>query len=91
MGPGYEHSPTDVYANFVHGFSIPIVSAIYIVAQILLGMHLYHGAWSLLQSLGLSHPRYNGPRQLIARGITLVVVAGNLSMPIAVLAGVITL
>ncbi|MBX3127857.1 MAG: succinate dehydrogenase cytochrome b subunit [Polyangiaceae bacterium] len=85
----YEHSRTDVYANVVSAFSIPWVSGVYIVAQLLLGFHLYHGAWSLLQTLGLSHPRYDGKLRTVAQTIAMVVVFGNLSMPIAVLAGVV--
>ncbi len=85
----YRHSSTDVYSNLVHGFSIPWVSAIYLVAQILLGLHLYHGSWSLFQTLGLSHPKYNGLRNVVPLLITYVVVMGNLSIPMAVLTGVV--
>lgn len=88
MGP-YAYDPHDVYANVVHGFRVPWVVAIYVLAQALLGLHLYHGSWSLFQSLGLSHPRYNGLRRWLPRGIALAVVAGNVAMPLAVLAGVI--
>ena len=31
----------------------------YVAAMLVLGLHLYHGVWSMLQTLGLSHPRYN--------------------------------
>ncbi len=85
----YEHSTTDVYANFVSAFTIPWVTALYVIAQLLLGLHLYHGAWSLFQTLGLSHPRYDGKRRLIAQVFALLIMAGNVAMPIAVLAGVI--
>jgi len=54
-----------------------------------LGLHLYHGAWSFLQTLGLSHPRYNPLRHAFATLVTVVVVAGNISFPVAVLTGVI--
>lgn len=87
----YEHSATDVYANFVHGFSIPWVSAVYCTANLFLGLHLYHGAWSLLQTVGLSHARYNRLREGIARGIAVVVTIGNVSMPLAVLLGLVPL
>ncbi len=85
----YEHSHTDVYSNVVHGFSIPWVTAIYIAGNVLLGLHLYHGAWSLFQTLGLSHPRYNPQIKLIPRAIGLGVAAGNIAMPLAVLAGIV--
>lgn len=87
----YPHDPRDVYANFVQGFQVPWVALIYVVGQVLLGLHLYHGGWSLMQSLGLSHPRYNSLRQAIPRTVALLVVAGNLSMPLAVLMGLVKL
>jgi succinate dehydrogenase / fumarate reductase cytochrome b subunit len=75
--------------NFVTGFKVPIVSAFYILAMLCLGMHMYHGVWSMLQTLGLSHPRYNRLRHAFATVVTLIVVIGNISMPVAVLAGLI--
>ena len=47
----------DVYRNFVATFSRPAVAIIYIVANIALGIHLFHGAWSMFQSLGLNNPQ----------------------------------
>lgn len=79
----------DVYHNFVSGFRVLPASIFYIVAMLCLGLHLYHGAWSMLQTLGLSHPRWNPLRQAVAGGITTVVVLGNISFPLAVLFGVI--
>lgn len=85
----YEHSATDVYANFVAGFSVPWVAAIYIAANLMLGMHLFHGASSLFQTLGLNHPRYNELRTRVATALALVVTVGNVSFPISVLVGII--
>lgn len=85
----YAHHPDDVYANVVNGFSVPWVTAIYVFAQVLLGMHLHHGAWSLFQSLGLSHPRYDGLRRALPRTLALGVVVGNVAMPLAVLTGLV--
>ncbi len=77
----------DVYQNVVSGFSVWWVSAFYIFAMIVLGFHLWHGVWSMLQTLGLSHPSYNGLRKGIAWLVTLAVVLGNISIPVAVLTG----
>ena len=79
----------DVYHNVVAGFAIWPVSLFYIVAMLALGLHLRHGVWSMLQTLGLSHPRWNGLRSAFANLIALVVVVGNISMPVAVLAGLV--
>jgi succinate dehydrogenase / fumarate reductase cytochrome b subunit len=79
----------DVYHNVVAGFSFWPVSLFYIVAMLALGLHLRHGVWSMLQTVGLSHPRWNGLRSAAANAFALVLVVGNISMPVAVLAGLV--
>jgi succinate dehydrogenase / fumarate reductase cytochrome b subunit len=81
--------PGDAYHNFVAGFQRRGASAAYIVAMLFLGLHLWHGVWSVFQTLGLSHPRYRSMARGFASAITFVIVAGNLSFPIAVLTGLI--
>lgn len=83
--PGFEHGK--VFHNVVTGFQVPWVSAFYILAMVFFATHLHHGIWSMLQTLGLSHPRYNGLRQGLATLLTIVVIGGNISFPIAVLTG----
>lgn len=85
----YAHSHTDVYSNVVHAFNIPWVVLLYVTANVFLGMHLYHGAWSLLQTLGGNHPRYNKHLMLIPPAIGVGVAIGNIAMPLAVFAGII--
>jgi succinate dehydrogenase / fumarate reductase cytochrome b subunit len=79
--------PGDVYHNVVAGFQVWPVSAFYIVAMVFLALHLDHGVWSLLQTLGVGHPRYQRWARRAARAFAIVIVAGNCSFPIAVLAG----
>lgn len=81
----------DVYRNVVLGFQNPFASAFYILAMLALGLHMYHGVWSMLQTLGMSHERWNSWRRTFAGAITAVVVVGNISIPVAVLAGVVHL
>jgi succinate dehydrogenase / fumarate reductase cytochrome b subunit len=76
-----------VYHNVITGFQVLPVSLFYIVAQVALGFHLYHGGWSLLQTLGLSHPRWNPLRFAASLAFTLLVAGGNILIPVAVLAG----
>jgi succinate dehydrogenase / fumarate reductase, cytochrome b subunit len=83
--PKFVHG--DVFHNFVTGFQNPLVSTFYILAMLALGLHLYHGVWSFMQTLGLSHPRYNHLRHAFATFITLIVIAGNVSFPLAVMTG----
>jgi len=78
----------DVYHNFVTGFQVWWVSAIYIIANLALGMHLYHGLWSMFNSLGLNHPGFNPWRRAFATVFAIVVTAGNVSFPVAVLIGI---
>ena len=79
-----------VYHNVVTGFRVWWVSAFYIVAQVALGFHLYHGLWSLFQSLGLNNPRFNPWRRHFARVFAVVISVANISFPIAVLTGVVS-
>ena len=77
----------DVYHNVVAAFQVWPVSVFYVVAMAALGLHLDHGVWSMCQTLGLSHPRYKRWARGAALGFALLIVAGNCSFPIAVLAG----
>ena len=79
----------DIYHNFVTGFQSVPVSIAYIVAMLALGLHLRHGVWSMFQTLGVSHPRYIRMAHVTAWVVAIVVVAGNISFPVAVLAGVV--
>jgi len=66
-----------------------LVTAVYIVAMILLGLHLWHGLWSMFQSLGWSHPRYNHWRRAFAVFFTLLVVIGFIVIPAAIFGGLV--
>ena len=77
----------DVYHNFVAGFRVWPVSVVYLLAMLVLGLHIYHGIWSGMQTLGLNHPRWNRYRRPFAATVALLIVIGNVSFPISVLAG----
>lgn len=74
----------DVFGNVIVGFRSGPVVFFYVLAMLCLGLHLYHGVWSMLQTLGLSHPRYNPWRHALSTLVAAVVVGGNLSFPLAV-------
>jgi succinate dehydrogenase / fumarate reductase cytochrome b subunit len=78
-----------VYHNVVTGLQVVWVALFYIAAQIALGLHLYHGLWSMFQSLGWNHPRFNSWRRTFAVAFSIFIALGNLSFPIAILAGVV--
>ena len=81
----------DVHHNVIAGFQNYGVSAFYIVAMILLCMHLYHGLWSMFQSMGFSHPRYTPLLKKGAAVVAILIAIGNCSIPIAVMAGLLHL
>lgn len=85
-----DFSERNVYHNIISGFRVWYVSAIYVVAMLALSLHLYHGAWSMFESLGINHPKYNRSIRALAAVVTLVVVAGFISIPVAVLLGLIS-
>jgi succinate dehydrogenase cytochrome b subunit len=78
-----------VYHNLDESLSQIPVAILYIVANIALGIHLFHGVWSLFQSMGWNSPRFNSWRRGIATAIATVIVVGNCSFPIAVQAGIV--
>ncbi len=77
----------DVYGNVVRGFKVWWASAAYILAMLFVGLHLYHGVWSMLQTLGANHPKYNEWRRYGALAFALVITLVNISFPVSVLAG----
>ena len=82
-------SETDVYRNVVGSFTVPWVVAIYLVAMVALGMHLYHGAWAAFRTLSLRSPSTTPMKRTIATGVAFVVWLGFTSIPLAVLAGLV--
>ena len=88
VNPSFERG--EVYANLVTSFQRWPVSLFYIVANLALGLHLYHGAWSLFQSMGWNVPRFNHWRRYFAIAFAVLVTAGNVTFPLAVLTGVVS-
>ncbi|MEJ2502241.1 MAG: succinate dehydrogenase cytochrome b subunit [Gemmatimonadota bacterium] len=77
------------YENAIAGFRVWWVSAFYMVGVIALGMHLYHGLWSALQTFGINNPKYNRYRRPTAGVIAVLITIGYLAIPLSVMAGVI--
>jgi succinate dehydrogenase / fumarate reductase, cytochrome b subunit len=75
----------DPYHNVVASFERVPVSIIYVIANLALGVHLYHGAWSLFQSMGWTRPW----RRQFATVFAGLIVLGNVSFPLAVMFGVV--
>ena len=77
------------YENVVSAFQVWYVSAWYIFSMILLGLHIRHGAWSAFQSLGMNHPRHTPMLKKAALTLAIVVTAGYISIPVAVMLGLV--
>ena len=78
-----------VYQNLVTAFRSVTVVVIYLLAMAMLALHLWHGAWSVFQTLGASQPRYLSFGRRFATVFTLAVVLGFSAVPLVILAGVI--
>ncbi|MEO0326701.1 MAG: succinate dehydrogenase cytochrome b subunit [Myxococcota bacterium] len=84
---GYTFDEMNPYNNMVLGFQVWWISALYIVGVIGLGIHLSHGVWSMFQTIGANHPRYNRYRDWVAIGIAALLSLGFIAIPVAVLTG----
>jgi succinate dehydrogenase / fumarate reductase, cytochrome b subunit len=78
------------YENLVHSLDRPWVSAIYIFTMLLLGLHLSHGLWLAVNDLGATGHRLRQVSVALAGIIAIAVVVGNISLPVAVLTGVVS-
>ncbi len=89
FGSAHPDFRSDVYHNVVAGFRQVPAAIAYIVAMALLGLHLNHGIWSMFQSVGVAHPRYTPLLRKLALVVSLGIVAGNVSIPVSVLLGLV--
>jgi succinate dehydrogenase / fumarate reductase, cytochrome b subunit len=80
----------NVYRNVVSGFRVWPVSLFYIIAMVALAFHLWHGSWSMFQTLGLVNPKSDKIIHRLAAIATLAIAIGFISIPMAVLAGLIS-
>jgi succinate dehydrogenase / fumarate reductase cytochrome b subunit len=85
--PGFSH--TNVYGNVISAFRNPLVSAFYVVAMLFLMLHLFHGAWASVRTLGLTKPSRHPLHRRVSTVIAIVVWLGFTAIPVAVLLGAI--
>ncbi len=79
----------DVYANLLGSMRRPLIAVFYIVAMAALALHLYHGAWSSLRTLGVAQASVSPLKRRAAVIIAIVIAAGFAVVPLAVLLGVV--
>jgi succinate dehydrogenase / fumarate reductase, cytochrome b subunit len=80
----------DVYDNLFNSFERWPVAIAYIVAMVALCFHIFHGAWAMFNSLGINNPKYNQWKRIFAAGFALVILVGNVSMPLLIVTGAVS-
>lgn len=83
--PDFRH--LDPYHNIATGLSQPLVGGFYALAMLALGLHLYHGTWAAVRTLGVARPSAQPLKRRAALVLAVVVAGGFLAIPVAALAG----
>ena len=83
-----DYSRTDVYANVLRGFSVWWVVLLYVLGMIALGLHLYHGIWSSLRTIGASKASADPLRRPAAAALAFIVWLGFTVIPLAIFTGI---
>ncbi len=79
----------EVYANLIASLERWPVFLLYVGAQGALALHIWHGAWSLFQSLGVNNPRFNHWRAGFATTLATIIAVGYLTVPFSIMFGII--
>ena len=79
----------DTYGNIVASFQIWWVALFYIVSMVFLGLHLFHGAWSSVRSLGFAKPSPNPLHRQVALAVAIIVWLGFTLVPLGVVVGLV--
>lgn len=83
--PQFTH--LDPYTNVRLGLAQPAVAAFYIVAMLALGLHLYHGGWAVVRTLGVARPSARPLKRTLSLVLAIVVAGGFIAIPVAAMAG----
>lgn len=87
---GTPFNPEEPYDNVIAGFQVIPIALFYIVAMGCLCFHLFHGIWSLFQTLGIHHPKYTPLLRTAAKLIAVLLFAGFSSIPVGVMLGLVS-
>jgi succinate dehydrogenase / fumarate reductase cytochrome b subunit len=77
------------YGNVVIGFQVWWVAVFYIVAMSFLGLHLYHGVWAGVRTLGIAKPNPKPMERKLALAAAIIIWAGFIAVPLGVLLGIV--
>ncbi len=88
LHPDFHHG--EVGRNLIVGLNVTPVALFYALAMVALGLHFWHGIWSVFATLGATHPAWQGTRRAVAVVLTLLVAGGLILIPLAALFGRLT-
>ena len=77
------------YSNVVIGFQVTWVAIFYLGAMVFLSLHLYHGAWAMFRTLGLSRPSSDPLHRRVALAVAVIVPLGFSLLPLSVMLGIV--
>jgi succinate dehydrogenase / fumarate reductase cytochrome b subunit len=77
-----------VYSNVWKGFQNPLAVGFYLVAMGFLCLHLFHGTWSMFQTLGVDTPKWNGGIRFMAKCVAVGLFVGFSVVPLSRAVGV---
>jgi succinate dehydrogenase / fumarate reductase, cytochrome b subunit len=81
----------NVYDNVTRSFTSPLIVALYVIAMTALCLHLYHGTWSMFQTIGVDNASWNKTLRTVAKITSVIVYIGFISVPLAIYLGFIPL
>ena len=82
-------APKDVYGMVVSAFQRPAIAAGYVVAMLVLGLHLHHGIEGFLRTLGIHHEYYESVARIATQSLVAILVIGNCSFPLLISLGLV--
>ncbi len=89
VNPNQPFNHANIYQNVVAAYQVWYVVLFYVLSMVALALHLYHGLWGMLQTLGLNHVAYAGARRTFAATIAVIIFLGFTTIPVAVWTGVV--
>jgi succinate dehydrogenase / fumarate reductase, cytochrome b subunit len=87
VNPAFQEG--DVYANLLASLQRPLIAVFYLVAMAALALHLYHGAWSSLRTLGVAQASASPLKRRAALAVAIIIAAGFAVVPLAVVLGIV--
>ena len=72
----------DLYRLEIENFANPLIVVFYVLSMLVVGSHLWHGASSAFQSLGLDNPRWTPRIRATGKVLAVVITGGFITIAI---------